>query len=392
MQYRRIRPWALGLGSAALAVALATFAWPEPPFPTTPVPALRLPPDTPFSAQLVAPQPDLIALPARLTGRMATGEVPGSILHEWPSLQAVARFQGEAVTLRLNDAVDRWRITLDGKAVEIARPGQKDLRIDGLSDGPHEIRAERISEWHGAAEFDGFFLDPHATALPAPEAAPRLVEFIGDSDTVGFGNTALRRDCDAEQVFAATDTTLAFPRRVAEAFGANYRVIARSGIGLMRNFGGAEPARTMRQLYPLALPSHPDAPRRPARKADLLVIGLGSNDFGSDFATDEPWHDNATLSRDFGPALEDFARARLAENPDAELVLLAFGEYGDALSTPYREAAKALTAEGLAVRLVELGQLERTACLWHPSLADHAMIAQTLTDAIHEAWPAEWGR
>lgn len=390
MRHRRIRGWGIGLGAVAFAAALATFAWPEPPFPETPVPALRVNPDASFTATLMPPQPGLIALPARLTGRLAAGEAPGSILHEWPALQAVARFQGTAVTLRLNDAVDRWRITLDGAAVEIARPGLRDLRIEGLTAGPHEIRAERISEWHGAAEFDGLFLDPGATPLPPPEPPPRLIEFIGDFDTVGFGNTAKRRDCDSEQVFAATDTTQAFPARVAQELGTGYRVIARSGIGLMRNAGGVDPARTMRQLYPLALPSDPEASRLLAPQADLLVIGLGSNDFGSEFAADEPWQDNMSLSPDFGPGLEEFARARLAENPGAELILLSFDEYGDALSTPYRQTAETLAGEGFAVRLVSLGKLERTACLWHPSLADHAMIARRITDTIQEAWP-EWG-
>lgn len=389
MRYHRTRRWALRLAGAMLAVALVNFAWSEPPFPETPVPALRVAPGAPFSARLIAPQDGLTALPARLTGRMAAGKAPGSILHEWPSLQAVARFQGRAVTLRLDDAVDRWRVTLDGATVEIARPGLKDLRIDGLAPGLHEIRAERISEWHGASEFDGLFVDPGATALPAPAPAPRLIEFIGDSDTVGFGNTARRRDCSSEQVFSATDTTKGFPARVARAFDAEYRVIARSGAGLMRNAGGLDPARTMARIYPLALPSHPEIAALPARRADLLVIGLGSNDFGSDFAPGEPWQDNETLSRDFGPGLIEFSRARLAENPGAKLILLAFGEYGEVLTAPYRQTAETLAAEGVPVRLVVLSKLERRACLWHPSLSDHAAIAQILEQTIREAWP-EW--
>lgn len=390
MGYRRIRNRVLALTGAALVAGLASLAWPEPPLPETPVPLLRLSPDAGFSAELVAQQPGLTPLPALVTGRVAAGAGPGAFLHEWPGLRAQARFQGDAVSLRLNDDIDRWRVTLDGRAVEIARPGPKDLRIASLSPGPHEIRAERISEWHGPAEFGGFFLGPGATALPPPEPSSRLIEFIGDSDTVGFGNTAKRRDCDSEQVFAATDTTQAFPARVAQELGTGYRVIARSGIGLMRNAGGVDPARTMRQLYPLALPSDPEASRLLAPQADLLVIGLGSNDFGSEFAADEPWQDNMSLSPDFGPGLEEFARARLAENPGAELILLSFDEYGDALSTPYRQTAETLAGEGFAVRLVSLGKLERTACLWHPSLADHAMIARRITDTIQEAWP-EWG-
>ncbi|RCW88779.1 SGNH/GDSL hydrolase family protein [Paracoccus lutimaris] len=390
MRHRRIRSWALGLSGATFAVALATFAWPQPPFPETPVPALRLTPDAPFAARLIAPQPGLTALPAQITGRVAAGDASGSLLHEWPALRAEARFQGSAITLRLNDSVDRWRVTLDGSAVEIARPGQKDLRIEGLPSGPHLIRAERISEWHGPAEFDGFFLDAGATPLPAPQPPARLIEFIGDSDTVGFGNTSQRRDCDSEQVFAATDTSRAFPARLAQDLGTDYRVIARSGIGLLRNYGGVEPQRTMRQLYPLALPSQPEAARLPGRKADLLVIGLGSNDFGSGFATGEPWQDKAALSRDFGPALAEFARARLAENPDAQLILLAFGEYGEELIAPYRQTAEALAADGVGVKLVVLPDLQRSACLWHPSMADHAMIAKTLAGTVRDTLPG-WG-
>ena len=389
MRHRRIRTWALGLASATLAVGLASWAWPEPPFPETPVPVLRLAPDAPFAARLVAPQSGLTALPAQIGGRVAAGATPGALLHEWPGLHAEARFQGHAVTLRLNDKVDRWRITLDGGAVEIARPGQMDLRIENLPPGPHLVRAERISEWHGPAEFDGFFLDPGATALPPPEPQARLIEFIGDSDTVGLGNTSPRRECDAEQVFAATDTSRAFPARLAQDFRAEYRVIARSGVGLLRNFGGAKPQHTMRQLYPLALPSEPAAARLPERPADLLVIGLGSNDFGSDFAKGEPWQNNADLSRAFGPALEEFARARLAENAGAKLILLAFGEYGDELTTPYRQTAEALAADGFTAELVVLPKLERSGCLWHPSLADHTMIAAMLTESIRKTQP-DW--
>ena len=387
MGYRRIRNRVLALTGAALVAGLASLAWPEPPLPDPPVPLLRLSPDAGFSAELVAQQPGLTPLPAQVTGRVAAGAGPGAFLHEWPGLRAQARFQGDAVSLRLNDDIDRWRVTLDGRAVEIARPGPKDLRIGGLPPGPHEIRAERISEWHGPAEFGGFFLGPGATALPPPEPSSRLIEFIGDSDTVGFADTARQRDCTSEQVFAATDTSLAFPAQVAQALGADYRVIARSGIGLLRNADGLEPGRTMRQLYPLALPSRPEAAALPGQRADILVIGIGSNDFGSDIGKDEPWPDQAALSRDFGPALTDFARARLAENPGAQLLLLAFGEYGDKLTAPYQQAADTLTAEGFATDLVILPKLERTACLWHPSLADHALIAETLTASIRKDLP-----
>ena len=380
----------LGLALMVLAGSgiAASLLWPRIPYPATPVPVLRLAPDAPFSARLTAPRDGLTALPARITGRTAAAKTPGGVMHEWPGLHAEAHFHASAVTLRLNDSVDHWRISLDGGWVKVARPGQKDLRIEGLPPGEHLIRAERISESRGPAEFDGFFVDSAGAVRPAPPPLARLIEFIGDSDTVGFGNTAQRRDCSSEQIFSATDTSLSFPARVAAAFDADYRIVARSGLGLLRNYGGAAPDRTMRALYPLALPSDPAAARLPEQRADLLVIGLGSNDFGSDIAAGEPWPDAARLSQDFGPALIRFAQARLDEHPGAALILLAFGEYGDDLVRPYREAAGALAAKGdTRVGLVVLPDLQRTACLWHPSLQDHAMIAEKLDKAIRDTLP-----
>ena len=138
----------------------------------------------------------------------------------------------------------------------------------------------------------------------------------------------------------------------------------------------------MPQLYPLALPRDPTAAALPQRTADILVIGLGSNDFGSDFAKGERWANQAALSADFAPALADFARARVQENPGARLVLLAFGEYGAELTDAYRAASDQLAAAGIVTRTVVLPKPRRNACLWHPSQADHAAIAKLLSDAL----------
>lgn len=377
----RILKW-IGVLAILAMLGLAGYAlWPRPPHPVTPVPTLDLQ-QAGFQARLVPPRSGLQPLAAQVTGRSAAGPAPGSLRHEWPGLHASARFEGGAVTLRFDDAVNRWRVVLDGQAILVSRPGWQDLHITGLAPGQHRIRAEKISESSAPAVFDGFFLDPGTRPLPAPDPAARLIEFIGDSDTLGFADTALRRDCSEEQVFSATDTSRAFGPQVAAALGADYRIIARSGIGLLRNYGGAKPGREMPQLYPLALPRDPAAPALPQRPADILVIGLGSNDFGSDFAQGERWADRAALSADFGPALAEFARARLRENPGARLVLLAFGEYGAPLTDAYDAASDLLAADGVDSQTVVLREPGRDACLWHPSQADHDAIAQALLQVL----------
>ncbi|KRW97992.1 SGNH/GDSL hydrolase family protein [Paracoccus sp. MKU1] len=382
MSAGRMKRIGIGLVGIALAGTLAFFAWPGPPRPVTPVPQVSLAEDAGFQARLVAPQPGLTALTAEVTGRAAADPSSEGYRHEWPGFHASARFEGTGITLRFDDAVNRWRITLDGKAVEISRPGRQDLRIEGLAFGAYTIRAEKISESPGPALFGGFFLDASAKALPPPEPAERLIEFIGDSDTVGFANTAERRDCSGEEIYAATDTSRSFGPQVAAALETDYRMIARSGIGLLRNYGGAEPDRTMERLYPLALPGDATVAALPQRRADVVVIALGSNVFGSELAPGEPWTEKSQLRHDFGPALADFAAARRQENPAALIVLLAFGEYGPELVEAHRSASDMLTARGIANRLVVLGDPKRDACLWHPSARDHAMIAETLIEAL----------
>lgn len=377
----------LALGSVlfpALA-ALTLWFWPEAARPHVPVPPLIIEADrAEIRADLVPPQLDLTQLPMLVTGRAARG-ARDMLLQEWPGLQAEARFHGEAVSVRFADNVNRWRILIDGGQtgrIELSRPDVSDLRIRGLSPGEHHIRVEKISESSMPASFGGILISSDSARRPAPSPRSKLIEFIGDSDTTGFASTASRRDCTEAEVFATTDTSRSFAAKTAAALGSDYRVIARSGIGLVRNHEGMAPLETMPSLYPLALPGDPQADRITDRKADVVVTALGANDFGSALTEAEPWQDHAALSRDFETALIRFLRERVRENPDAMQVLLAFGEFGDALVAPYREAEAALRSDGVHVALVVLPELRRNACRWHPSARDHELISQLLVEAI----------
>ncbi|MBD9527977.1 lipase [Paracoccus sp. PAR01] len=367
--------------------ALLLWAWPEPARPHVPVPQLvsvRGEDRVMFYADLVPLQEGLKPLPLLVTGRASNG-AKGALLQEWPGFHAEAQFIGTAVSVRFEDNVNRWRVLIDnGRSgmIELSRPGVNDLRIRGLTAGAHHIRVEKISESSMPTSFGGILIDGDSEALPAPRARPRLIEFIGDSDTVGFANTALRRDCTEDEVFSATDTSRSFGPKVAEALDADFRMIARSGIGLVRNYEGVTPQSTMTTRYPLALPSDPAAGRLADRPADIVVTALGSNDFGSSFTESEPWADHEALSRDFAAALIAFLRDRVRENPGAIQVLLAFGEYGKPLLVPYQQAETALKADGQQAVLITLPKLDRSACFWHPSAGDHDLIASWLTTAI----------
>jgi lysophospholipase L1-like esterase len=382
---------ALGLVTCILAV-VGLWMWRSPPFPGAPVPRLVVLGQAPASirAELVpaSKAADLILLSPRISGRVVEGSEPGSFQHHWPGFYAEARFRGRAVTVRFDDDMNRFRITLDGGAggiVEISRPGASELRISGLTLAAHDIRLVKISESPAPRLFGGFFVDNGGEALPPPDDLPKLIEFIGDSDTVGYGSTAQRRDCNEEQVFAATDSSRTFGAIVAAHFGMDYRMIARSGVGLVRNYDASARGLTMPSLYARGSPDDVESKPAAERAPDIVVVGLGSNDFGSKLQADEPWRDHRALRRDFQPALIEFMRARQTPNPRALFVLLAFGEYGDELVGAYRAAEEAMKRNNARTSLVILPKLDRLGCHWHPSPRDHAMISQALIAAIAAA-------
>ena len=118
----------------------------------------------------------------------------------------------------------------------------------------YTIRVDKISESPaGSGRFNGFRV-PTGRGRTPPAPQDRQIQFIGDSDTVGYGNLSPSRDCTAEEVIELTDTQDAYSPRVGQHFQADYETIARSGIGVVRNYAGMQAGRTMPLLYPRALP------------------------------------------------------------------------------------------------------------------------------------------
>lgn len=377
------RPTWIALPFLAAAVLLLLGLWmaKPPATPDTPAPTLEVLDAPTGMGAAIQPRSDKQVswhrLPARISGRYS--EENGIIRHQWPGFHAEARFSGGQLAITFDDETNRYRLTLDdGRAVLLlTRPGNSTLHIDGIGSGLHRARLERLSESATPGSFLGFSVPSRDAVHEPPPAAPKMIEFIGDSDTVGYGNTALGRDCTGRQQFQSTDVTRAFGPRIATMLGADYRLVAMSGIGLVRNYGGA-PGRTMTDLYDEALPDEPGAPRAKERAPDLIVIGLGSNDFSTELGPGESDRNPRELQDRFSQALLTFMKARQADAPDARIVLLAFGEYGPDLVAAHRDALAAFVSGGGHADLIVLPELARTGCHWHPSLDDHALIAARL--------------
>ncbi|MDG2520674.1 GDSL-type esterase/lipase family protein [Caulobacter segnis] len=302
--------------------------------------------------------------------------------HQWPGVYFEAAFEGPRIFFDIGPGDRIVRVTVDGEpAAHLTKPSGR-YRVDGLGEGPHVVRVEIVTESQAAPnQFGGFFLDGEGRAAAAPRPG-RQIEFIGDSHTVGFGNTSATRDCTKDEVWATTDTSQAYGPMVARHFKADYQVNAISGRGVVRNYAG-RPGRTLPQAYPHALLETTDAYDGQGWRPDLIVIALGTNDFSTALAPGEPWADRAALQADFVKTYVAFMRDLRRLNPQARFVLWAADVAEGEVQAQVEKVVRKLQEDGeTRLSYVAVNKLAMSGCAWHPSLEDDRIIAEAIIKAV----------
>lgn len=115
--------------------------------------------------------------------------------------------------------------------------GAEVILLENIHDGEHTLRFYRLSEGDRPIKLSKLTLSGDDCAiLPAPKPSELRFEFFGDSITCGFGDMAGRED----NVFTTyqEDPTRTYAFLTAKAFGADIRVEAISGQGIVKNCNG----------------------------------------------------------------------------------------------------------------------------------------------------------
>lgn len=176
----------------------------------------------------------------RYCGRVSRAD--DSPVLTWPGSSVQARFEGSRLAVRLNDTTgdNFYNVIIDGQDAEPyildCEKGEQVYWVaTNLTAGAHDVLIFRRSEgFSGPTEFLGLELEQGKTLQALPPAPTRKIEFYGDSITCGMGNEAPEDGGDAALIHR--NNYLAYGAITARNLNAEYRCIAKSGIGIIKSW------------------------------------------------------------------------------------------------------------------------------------------------------------
>lgn len=316
---------------------------------------------------------------------------PGEAAFEWSGSGLDARFVGTAVAARLkssgvtggtgyfevvidDDEAFPMQVTFDGGSASL-------LLATGLDAGTHQVELYRRTEASmGEQRFLGFTVTG-GTLIASPPPFAKKIEFIGDSITAGYGDEGTSRACSFS--YATENEYRTYAALTARALSAERHVIAWSGIGMYRAYHEATSVDQMPVLYERTLPTDPESRWDFTRWIpDVVVINLGTNDYWSSDPNNDP-------SQPYTAAYLVFLEKLRGRYPQAE-VLCAMGTMSDdarwkaALQSivARRNAAGDQRVHFLQFAMQRCDPPSNCGCDWHPNLATHQAMADTLVATI----------
>jgi lysophospholipase L1-like esterase len=186
------------------------------------------------------------------------------------------------------------------------------------------------------------------------------IEFVGDSITCGWGTIG-----EHKGVYTDQDGTYAYSYLLAKELDADYSMTALSGQGLLCG----NPGVTNGYLYADPL-GNGETKYDFARKADIVVINIGTNDYSKKVGEAE-----------FKAAYLSFLRTVREKNGDECKILCLYNTMNDT----YANAILAAVEEfGGTFAGVTTYKLNRAHGNHHPNIAEHEAYASVLKDVIED--------
>ena len=232
------------------------------------------------------------------TGRISFAN-PERPAWNFPGIQIVAAFEGTSLKMMAKPQSGYFMAQIDkAEPFKVAFTGKKDSVVTlatALPEGRHLVRLMYVIEgYEFYPEFWGFVLDKGRQLVEAPALPSRKLEFIGNSITCGYGNEGTNKEEHFD--YATENHYYSYASLTARALEAQHWVVARSGIGAYRNYGGPKagtPDSNMLVQYEYTgYAPDPELRRKGGfdseqwdfshYQPDVVCINLGTNDTSTD--------------------------------------------------------------------------------------------------------------
>lgn len=197
-----------------------------------------------------------------------------------------AAFQGKSIAIKLKDdgSQNFYNVLIDHSVVKRIQTisGLQTYSISTtLNDTIHEVEIFKLTELSfGKTQFCGFVLEDGKSLVELSDKRSRMIEFIGNSITCGYGNEG----ANGERFGPTTENHyLTYAGYTSRNFNARHLAVCKSGIGIYRNYGGPVEGNSdnMTNYYQRIFLYDAAPLYNFAQKPDLVCIDLGTNDFST---------------------------------------------------------------------------------------------------------------
>lgn len=245
---------------------------------------------------------------------------PEAPIFTYPGVQIIAGFEGTSIRMKAKPKSAFYMAQIDNnEPFKVDFFNQEDsllLLAQGLSEGKHTLKLMHITEGYELRpEFYGFMLDPGKDLTEAPALPQHKIEFIGNSITCGYGVEATEATDPFN--YNTENHYLSYAALTAKALEAQHLVVARSGIGIFRNYNGpydGNPEKAMPALYKYTnFNDTTELWDYSQYTPDVVCVNLGTNDTSAG-------RYNKTKLRE---AYNAFLQTLRKRYPQAKIVLLS---------------------------------------------------------------------
>ncbi len=199
------------------------------------------------------------------------------------------------------------------------------------------------------------YVELNGKTTEKPKNKDLYIEFVGDSITCGYGNL-LTKGADTTGK-RHEDGTLAYSTQTALMLDADYSMISKSGSSLINHTAVSSGNAHMPSSYEKVSHSS-NVSWNFERKADIVVINLGTNDAG--FINQYVSENTAAAKTEYFAGLAyDFAKRIIELNGDDVQIVFALGLMSpgtthDWAKEAYRQTAQKLITEGYSAHFCDL--------------------------------------